>query len=458
MFIRLNRKDVCCSLSGVKKLRLKPFLKNLAFICPLLLLSCLWFFLAGTAAAQEADTDAFPDTAVSVEYGGPAESDDSTEDSAKIMGKLSYLSEELSFTVDIRQAYLVPQTVYVGDTGRLTLHLEAYSGMFPFIQEKTSVLPHSKALVVSRIEMRKYEDLREPRKNYFQLLIDFTAFEPGSQSLPAFDIPVEEPYSGVFYISGLSVNIASILSSSSMEISGLIPPLSVPGTSFLIYGTLAVMVLVCFSVIYFFSGRYGFRRIRARLERRRLIRSMGKTIRRIRDAGRKKAPEEGLGLAELALLFSSELRKTLSCLSALNCRALTAGEFLSMVIPVSNFYGFPYEEDAARDGTGAEERDSLSPDIPQQTAPDYEREDMLSPSFLGKLFRRCDILRFSGRSIDTAEFLAILDEAELFINALNIAEKKRNSRFKDMLRKGTVSVYPALKNERETALPVGGLV
>jgi hypothetical protein len=415
-----------------------------------MLLSWMWFLTAGIAAAQETDT-AFP-----------PELEDSAEDAGEIIGTLSYLAEELSFTVDIRRAYLVPQTVYVGDMGRLTLHLEAYSGMFPFIRERLPTLPRSEALVISRLEMRKYEDAREPQKGYFQLLIDFTAYEPGTLSIPPFNIPAEEPNSGVFYVSGLSVDIASILTPSSMEISGPVPPLAVPGTSFLFYGTFAVVVLVCSSVIYFLYGRSGFRKIRAHLERRRLIRAMGKTIRRIGEAVLKK-DAEGPDLTELSLRFSAEMRKTLTFLSALNCGALTAGEFLGMAaMPVADFYGFPKDEGAAeeRDG-GASRPPQAAPEPGTEAGEDTKSRpgeaDVLSPPFLGRLFRRCDILRFSGKGMDTAEFLAILGDAGLFINALDRAEKERNSRLKHILRKDN-AVYPVLKNERKLEFSTRGPV
>jgi hypothetical protein len=443
----------------IREPRLKPYLKTAAFSCTLMVLFCMLFFRTGMAAAQEPDTS--PDSIISEKSG------DSSKDGLEIIGTLSYLAEELSFTADIHRAYLVPQTVYVGDTGRLTLHLEAYSGMFPFIQEKIPALPQSEVLVVNRLEMRKYEDSRDTREDYFQLLIDFTAYEPGILSFPLLKIPAGEPDSGVFYVSGLSVNIASILSSSSMELSGPALPLNVPGTSFLFYGTFAVLVLVCFSVVYFVCGRSSFRKIMTHIERRRLIRTMGKTIRHIRETGRQKAAE-GSELAELVLLFSTEMRKTLSCLSALNCRALTAGELLSMVISVSDFYGFPNDEDAAQSRGGA----SPNPDDPRPIPPDNETQtggtlktqpdtgarEVLSPPFLGRLFRRCDILRFSGRSIDMVEFLAILDEAECFINTLNRAEKERNSRLKHILRKDNTSVYPVLKNEHKPVFSIGGAV
>jgi hypothetical protein len=438
--------------SRIREPRFKPYLKTAAFRYTLMILVCLLFFPADRAAAQETE--------------GPG---DSSKDGLEIIGALSYLAEELFFTADIHRAYLVPQTVYVGDTGRLTLLLEAYSGMFPFIQEKLPALPQSEALVISRLEMRKYEDARDrnTQENYFQLLIDFTAYEPGLLGFPSVKIPVEEPDSGAFYISGLSVNIASILSSSSMELSEPLPPLNVPGTSFLFYGTFAVLVLVCFSVIYFLCDRASFRKITARIERRRLIRTMGKTIRHIRETGRRKAAE-GSELAELVLLFSTEMRKTLSCLSTLNCRALTAGELLGMVISVSDFYGFSDDEDAAQSRDG----DSLNSDglraIPPdhkteaertlKNQPDTEAQETLSPPFLGGLFRRCDILRFSGRRIDTAEFLAILDEAERFINTLNRAEKERNSRLKHILRKDNASVHPVLKNGHKPVFSIRGAV
>jgi hypothetical protein len=247
-----------------------------------------------------------------------------------------------------------------------------------------------------------------------------------------------------------------------MELSEPAPPLNVPGTSFLFYGTFAVMVLVCFSFIYFLCGRASFKKIMAHIERRRLIRTMGKTIRHIRETGRRKAAGDS-ELAELVPLFSAEMRKTLSRLSVLNCRALTAGELLNMVISVSDFYGFPNDEDAAQSPDGIN-----SPPIPSdheteaggtvKTRPDTEARDMLSPPFLGRLFRRCDILRFSGRSIEAAEFLAVLDEAECFINALSRAEKERNSRLKHILRKDNASAHQVLKNEHKPAFPVRSVV
>ena len=92
-------------------------------------------------------------------------------------------------------------------------------------------------------------------------------------------------------------------------------------------------------------------------------------------------------------LLSGEFREFLSHFTGMDCRPLTAGEFL---------------------------------DLPLKYA-DYEQEDkaLLSPVFLCRLFRTWDTLRFSGRLIDRVDLFLALSETENFLNALDKAEREK---------------------------------
>ncbi|GHV92295.1 hypothetical protein AGMMS50268_27980 [Spirochaetia bacterium] len=264
--------------------------------------------------------------------------------------------------------YLIPQTVFVGDKARLVVPLgTAFAGRGAFVQEDAAKLPRSGDIRVHRLE------LEQRGGGGAQLLIDFTAFMPGSLELPLI------PELG---ISGLTVTIASILDSGGegLVLSNPAPPLPPPGALFIIYGTVMGIIFLILAII---GGRvWSKRHLGVFLEkwrRRRLISLMKKVEARFRRS----LINENSGDYRASLgLLSTEFRSFLGYFSGLNCRAMTAGEF----------FDFPPLLGWA--GTG---------------------------EYLGTLFRCFDRLRFSGEEIEKDDVLGILDGVKLFTDTLGQA-------------------------------------
>jgi hypothetical protein len=137
-------------------------------------------------------------------------------------------------------AFLIPQTVFVGDEGRLVVPL---AGSVPLNASSnvilTGPLPFNENIVVKQVEI----DVRANR-----LLIDFMAFKPGVVEIPPIET-VELP--------PLTVNIASILERDGYSITLSPPenPLAAPGTFALITGGTAAFIALAALVV--FLVRYG---------------------------------------------------------------------------------------------------------------------------------------------------------------------------------------------------------
>jgi hypothetical protein len=262
--------------------------------------------------------------------------------------------------------YLIPQIVYVGDRAALVIPLER-----PLSGEALS-LPSGEALSLPDLAVHRVE--LESRGNGGQLVIHFTAYAPGTLELPPFE-------AGGMFFEGIEVEIASILGSGedAAALSPPAPPLAIPGTSLLIYGTLAGAVL--FMLIALWAFLWAPRRLEGWLKkwrRKRLILSLAVMERRLRKTlgrGDTTAPQRG----ELLNVLAGEFRVFLSLLTGENCRAMTAGELSRLSLT----------EFSAPDGP-----------------------------FLGDFFRRCDDLRFSGADAAAGELLEILGDLKLFIEAL----------------------------------------
>jgi hypothetical protein len=269
--------------------------------------------------------------------------------------------------------YLLPQTIFVGDSGRLVVPLgRAFAEVDPFAWENSENLPKTPDLFIKRIEL-------ERRGDASRLLIDFIPYAPGILALP----PLEFSSLGAALptLSGLEVQIASILDPSQMFLSEPAPPLAVPGTSFLIYGTLALVIALFFLGIPLsiwirnHSGEFWLR-----FRRRRLLGGMGKFLRRLtQECNIDKSADPAFCLSRL----SGELREFLSLFTGVNCRSLTAGEFL-----VS----------------------STHPALP--------------PARLSGLFRSWDTLRFSGQGMKMEDLFRALGETEKLISELDKAERE----------------------------------
>jgi hypothetical protein len=273
--------------------------------------------------------------------------------------------------------YLIPQTIFVGDKGRLVVPLEPGTVGSAFVgtegvSVKDTNLPRSKDLVISRVEL-------ERRGTIARLLVDFQAYTPGRIELPAIEIASHT-------FTGLEVTISSILQveQRGMVLSGPAEPLAAPGTAALIYGTiLGIILLLLALTLGGFQGRTRLMDFAERFRRLRVIRTMGRSIRRLRgvEAGR-----EG----EILEALSREFRTGLGVLTGTNCRAMVPGEFL--------------------------------------TLPALGDDYALSPPALSEFFRRCDTLRFSGAGIAPDAVFKILDEFMEMTFLLEAAEKDRYRR------------------------------
>ena len=307
--------------------------------------------------------------------------------------------------------YLVPQTIYVGDLGRLIIPLNHnFSGIPSFLLDTPDKLYESRDLVIRRIEF-------EHRGGTPRLAIDFITYIPGVHTLPVLEFTAmgaeikpytdlnvpDDPEGGngnqektrekTLIISGLVINTASILGSSQTELSEPSPPLAAPGTGFLVYGSLAfVIALLFFSIGGGLWARKNFAEVWDKLRRRHLLRAMDKFLRRLRQEG--ELGKYG-NAAHLLTLLSSELREFLSFFTRVNCRSLTAAEFL---------------------------------DLPLDTILEFPEGSVSAPVFLCGLFRVWDTLRFSGSSVEKEELFRALDDTIFFMEALSKAEKDRAGR------------------------------
>jgi len=311
----------------------------------------------------------------------------------------------------------------VGDPGRLVVPLgQAYAGVDPFVVEAN--LPETPELTIRRIEL-------ERRGGLSRLLIDFIPYVPGLITFPPLEFlsPQTRPLGALLpVLTDLEVQVASILSPSEMALSDPASPLAVPGTSFLVYGTLSLVFLILFFGIGgSIWGRRHFSELWERFRRRRLLRLMIKFLQRLRQESFFEGKEKpGYYLS----LLSAELREFLSYFTGTNCRSLTSGEFLDLSLG--------YET------AGAENTDSTafhSGGEAHSTDPEHTR--LLSPAFLCNLFSGWDTLRFNGKGVDRVEMFLALKEAGDFIAALDRAEREKPLRQSNR----EASVNPALLEE-----------
>jgi hypothetical protein len=167
--------------------------------------------------------------------------------------------------------FLVPQTVFVGDEGRLVVPL---AGTFPLSVGQANVvitdrLPFNENIIVKRVEI----DIRAK-----QFLLDFTAFKPGVLEIPQID--AVDAIKAI-KLPPLKVEIASILEREGYSITLSPPekPLAAPGTFALIIGGTAVFIVLIAATIFLIV--YGPKHFRLLLEKLRVRFLMDKTKRAI---------------------------------------------------------------------------------------------------------------------------------------------------------------------------------
>ncbi len=276
--------------------------------------------------------------------------------------------------------YLIPQTVYVGDWGVLVVPLGVGVGTFqstavpqPSIEEPQ---PDSKDLVIHRVSLERAGDTA-------RLLVEFTAYRPGSHELPAISV------SGFSDFDALTITVASILdadgsSPSSMALSEPADPLLAPGTMTLIYGsvtaTIFALILGIGLRLFWRSGFKNLRRSLLRLFLTAKINVIIVSLRKRLDSG---AENGGAVLDTLA----REFRRFLTKWTGTDCLAMSAGEFARLDL-----------------GTG-----ELSP----------LAESALAVQ-LASMFREWDALRFNDEGVSALSVRAALDDVRRFVSALRI--------------------------------------
>jgi hypothetical protein len=269
------------------------------------------------------------------------------------------------------EPYTIPQTIFVGDQGRLAVPLgSAYAALEPTVIQEPH-LPRSRDLVISRVEL-------ELRSGSATLLVDFQAYVPGVVTFPPIEIASHT-------FTGLEAAVSSILSveRQGMVLSAPAEPLAAPGTAALIYGAiLGILLLLLALTLGSVWGRTRLRDLAGRLKRRRAFRALGRTFKHLRAA----PPGADLAIPET---LSRDFRVLLGVLTGINCRAMVPGEFLALDGPDS------------------------------AAAP--------RPEILADLFRRCDELRFSGEALERDAALALLEEFKTFAGLLEAAEKDRGA-------------------------------
>jgi hypothetical protein len=283
------------------------------------------------------------------------------------------------------EASQIPRQLFVGDQGRLILNL---GSLFPEAASFTITdpwfLPQSPELRLQRLEF-------DSRRG--QILIDFTAFAPGELEVP----PLKIPQLPGFNLEGCRVSIASVLSPGTspqnggvLVLSGSVPPLAVPGTALLIYGSSSLMILGLLLLLGLgIWGRPYLGKLMEARRRRRLIRLMGNIGENLRE----RIPRTSCQaiLKKLSVEFRAFLGYFFDGESGLDCRAMTAEEFDTLP---------PLFSPAA----------GLQP---------------VSPASLGNFFRRLDRLRFSGEIAGGGEISTLLDQMEEILRARERGFKER---------------------------------
>jgi hypothetical protein len=293
----------------------------------------------------------------------------------------------------------IPQRLLVGDRGRLIVNPgPGFGNVTPFVIDDPQQLPQEQNLRLHRVEFRRLRDNE-------QILIDFTAFAPGLIRLPAFNLPQMPELNLEMY----PLSIASILEGNpgrpdgspqrrpeALVLSGPALPLAAPGTAFLIYGTASLIVLVLLIGLGLgFRGRPFVAGFLENYRRRRLVRLMGRTGKRLREGITPGA------CREILRELSAESRTFLGYFfdrEGGSCRAMTAAEFCSV--------------------------SPLFPDSGTSGPPPVWVE-LASPLSLGDYFRLLDRLRYSGEPAGPRETSAAIDRLDTILGAMDSGFRSR---------------------------------
>jgi len=271
-----------------------------------------------------------------------------------------------------RGTLLIPRTVYVGDTATLVVSLPGA------VQDMNDIVLTGHALNFlhdENIDFRRI--VLERRVSGSRLLIEFTAFAPGTLQFPVIEIDGER-------FSGLTVTINSIIETtgSGFILSGPASSLAMPGTALMLYGTIAGFALILLLAIWFvLRGRRYLQKWTLKWKQWRLFVSVKSMEKRLH-----KALQKGADKRLILDKISEEFRVFLSFFAGINCRAMTAREF--------------------------------------------EKLTEYNPAFLKKFFGKCDELRFCGAEVNSEDVLRLLADLQGFVVEFEKTEKERHAQGK----------------------------
>jgi hypothetical protein len=258
-------------------------------------------------------------------------------------------------------AFMVPTTVYVGDRATFILPLPGFT-----VTEDTETA----SIVSASGNIDIHRAILERRPVGSRLTVEFTAYAPGILELPSIVIAGE-------IFSGIKIEISSVLEQdpSGKVLSGPAPPLAIPGTSLLVYGSI-ISILFFLSLAFWVLiwGRKSIKVWLAAWERKRLLAGMRGIEKRLR----KILARDDDTYRNILDALSREFRGFLSHFTGEHCSAMTASEFTHI-------------------------------------------ESQINVEFLKDFFKRCDGIRFNGCEINKNDALAMLDDLKQFLAELSTA-------------------------------------
>ena len=290
--------------------------------------------------------------------------------------------------------YLVPRQIYVGDPAALILPLPASTqNMEDAVLTKTDSLTGNAFPSDDDIDFHRI--ILERRITGSRLVIEFTAFAPGVLEFPEIEIDGE-------YFSGLSITVNTLINDRSDRVlSGSASTLAMPGTALLLYGSMAVLAFIILLTIWFFvKGRTVLRALYEKWKRYKLFSGIRRTEKNLQ-----KAVLKGIDRRLILDELSRESRNFLSILTDKNCRAMTAREFDTL--PPEVFMHTAVAVHAA------------SADSPAD-------DDYLQITLIGKFFKSCDDLRFSGIICGSEEITRLLADLLRMVDMLEKIKGRRN--------------------------------
>ncbi len=284
--------------------------------------------------------------------------------------------------------YTIPQTIYVGDHGRLVLPLGAvYAEIDSLSISETRLLPQSADIVINRAEI-------DTKTGVPRLLVDFQAYAPGVMEFPPLNI-------GGYEFSGLTVTVASILEAEGDRVlSEAAPSMNVPGTLAFVYGSIIGIVFCLLIVlVFYFKGIPRLKKMGILRRRRHTLRILRRSLNTMRTS----VAKNNVSCSDALSKVSQSFRKFLSFFIEMNCFTMVPKEFL--LLPKM---------------------------IRQSGLKGGEIYIIKHVEILYRIFKCCDELRFSGNVLERENVLKVLDTINRFAADFESYEKDP-SRFENPL-------------------------